>query len=66
MSKPVSIVSPWQRALSDFVRAPSAVLGLVLLLLVVVLALLAPWITPQNPYDLMQLDVLDARLAPGA
>lgn len=66
MSKPVSIMSPWQRALGDFVRAPSAVLGLVLLSGVVVLALLAPWITPQNPYDLMQLDVLDARLAPGA
>lgn len=26
----------------------------------------APWIAPQNPYDLAQLDILDAKLAPGA
>jgi peptide/nickel transport system permease protein len=30
------------------------------------LAILAPWITPQNPYDLGQVDVLDGRLAPGS
>ncbi|ANF56660.1 ABC transporter permease [Halotalea alkalilenta] len=29
-------------------------------------ALFAPWIAPQNPYDLMQLDVMDARLPPGS
>jgi len=27
---------------------------------------LASWISPQNPYDLAQLDILDAKLAPGA
>jgi peptide/nickel transport system permease protein len=26
----------------------------------------APWIVPQNPYDLAQLDILDAKLAPGS
>src|SRR5690606_2226785 len=29
-------------------------------------AIFAPWITPQNPYDLMQLDVMDSRLPPGS
>jgi peptide/nickel transport system permease protein len=29
-------------------------------------AIAAPWIAPQNPYDLAQLDILDAKLAPGA
>ncbi|KQP23564.1 ABC transporter permease [Pseudorhodoferax sp. Leaf267] len=47
-------------------RSRTAVFGLVVLVLVVLAALAAPWITPQNPYDLMQLDVLDARLKPGA
>ena len=47
-------------------QSRTAVAGLVVLVLVVLAALAAPWITPQNPYDLMQLDVLDARLAPGA
>ena len=29
-------------------------------------ALAAPFITPQNPYDLAQLDIMDGRLAPGS
>ena len=35
------------------------------LVLIVLVALLAPWLAPQDPYDLAALDVLDARLAPG-
>ncbi|SDG87625.1 peptide/nickel transport system permease protein [Pseudomonas flavescens] len=58
--------SPWRQLLADFIRSPLAVLGVLGLLLVGLSAVLAPWITPQNPYDLMQLDVLDARLAPGS
>ncbi len=42
-----------------------AALALVILLIIVGLALLAPWITPQNPYDLAQVDIMDARMAPG-
>ena len=29
-------------------------------------ALLAPWIAPQNPYDLAQVDILDSLLPPGS
>jgi peptide/nickel transport system permease protein len=29
------------------------------------MALFAPWVSPQNPYDLAQINVMDARLAPG-
>jgi len=28
-------------------------------------AILAPWIAPQNPYDLLQIDMFDSRLQPG-
>ena len=35
-------------------------------LLLILAAALAPWIAPQNPYDLLQIDVLDARLTPGS
>lgn len=38
--------------------------ALVLLGLLVLAATLAPWIAPQNPYDLAQLSLLDSRLAP--
>ncbi|MGJ7556820.1 ABC transporter permease [Variovorax sp. RB2P76] len=58
--------SIWWRVAADFLHSRIAVGGLVLLAVVVLAALLAPWITPQNPYDLLQLDVLDARLPPGS
>jgi ABC-type antimicrobial peptide transport system permease subunit len=41
------------------------VFGLALLLAVVLIAVLAPFISPQNPYDLAQIDVLDSKLPPG-
>jgi peptide/nickel transport system permease protein len=42
-----------------------AVVALAVVLLVVAAALLAPWITPQDPYDLANLNLRDARRAPG-
>jgi peptide/nickel transport system permease protein len=57
--------SIWWRVAADFLRSRVAIAGLVVLALVALAAIAAPWITPQNPYDLMQLDVLDARLKPG-
>jgi peptide/nickel transport system permease protein len=58
--------SPWRRFAGEFAESKLALLGLALLALLAVLAIAAPWIAPQNPYDLAQLDVLDSRLAPGA
>lgn len=52
--------------LADFVANPYAVIGLMGLAVVVVLAVFAPWIAPQNPYDLVQLDFMDGNLPPGA
>lgn len=63
---PLKAQSPWRRVFGEFSRSPVAVGGLVVLALIILLALLAPWIVTQNPYDLMQLNVLDARLAPGS
>lgn len=60
------VQSIWAQIIHDFLRSKPAIIGLVTLLIVVLMALFAPFITPQNPYDLMQLDVLDARLAPGS
>ena len=50
----------------DFLANPVAVFGLTLFGLIVFLALLAPFISPQNPYDLAQLDVMESRLPPGS
>ena len=50
---------------SDFRRAWVASISLVLIVLLLVLAFGAPWIMPQNPYDLRSLSFLDAFKAPG-
>ncbi|HET7728601.1 MAG TPA: ABC transporter permease [Usitatibacter sp.] len=57
--------SPWRNFAAEFFESRLAVLGLAMLLLVAVVAIAAPWISPQNPYDLAQLDVMDSKLAPG-
>jgi peptide/nickel transport system permease protein len=59
------VESPWRRFVSEFAESGLALTGLVLLVALVVVAIAAPYISPQNPYDLAQLDVLDSRLAPG-
>lgn len=58
--------TPLRRALRAFAGSPLAMLGLVVLACIVMLAVFAPWIAPQNPYDLMQLDIMDGQLPPGA
>lgn len=49
-----------------FSVSKSAVIGLIFLSGIILLAIFAPLISPQNPYDLMALDIMDARLIPGS
>ncbi|MGE8681027.1 MAG: ABC transporter permease, partial [Achromobacter marplatensis] len=58
--------SPWRRNLTEFLSSKTAVFGLVIATLLILAAILAPWISPQNPYDLLQIDVLDSRMTPGS
>jgi peptide/nickel transport system permease protein len=57
--------TPFRRFVSQFLEDKVAVFGLVLLAIVVGLALLAPWISPQNPYDLGKVDLMDSKQPPG-
>jgi peptide/nickel transport system permease protein len=57
--------TPFRRFVSQFLEDRVAVFGLVLLAIVVLLALLAPWISPQNPYDLGKVDLMDSKQPPG-
>ena len=50
---------------AEFRTGGMGMAGLAVLLALVAAALLAPWIAPQDPYDLRHLDVLDARMPPG-
>jgi peptide/nickel transport system permease protein len=57
--------SPLRRFAGEFFESRIAGAAFILLCALIVLAAIAPWIVPQNPYDLAQVDVLDSRLPPG-
>jgi peptide/nickel transport system permease protein len=52
--------------LRRFWSSRAAQFASVLLVLVLLIAAFAPWLAPQDPYDLAQLDVMEGRLPPGA
>ncbi|HEV3176204.1 MAG TPA: ABC transporter permease [Stellaceae bacterium] len=58
--------TPFRRIVADFFGSKLAVAGLAALAAIVFVAFFAPWISPQNPYDLAALDLLDGRLPPGS
>jgi peptide/nickel transport system permease protein len=51
---------------AEFLESRVAAVGLALLVLVLLLAVFAPWLAPQDPYDLARLDILDGTLPPGS
>jgi len=56
----------WSRFAVAYRESTVALCAAVVLLLIVIASLAAPWIAPQNPYDMAQLELLDARLPPGS
>ncbi|MBX9798613.1 MAG: ABC transporter permease [Burkholderiaceae bacterium] len=59
------IETPFRRFARNFFASKVATLGFIALLLIVLAAIFAPVIAPQNPYDLAQIDIMDSRLEPG-
>ena len=57
--------TPLARFWHEFAESKLALVGLAMLTLVMVIAVAAPLIAPQNPHDLAQLDVMNSKLAPG-
>jgi len=57
--------TPLRRLMADYFESRFATAAFVLLVTIIALALLAPLIVPQNPYNLAEVDVLDSRLPPG-
>ncbi|SDX96643.1 peptide/nickel transport system permease protein [Collimonas sp. OK242] len=57
--------TPWQRIVRNYFGSKIAAAGFALLVLIVLAAIFAPVLSPQNPYDLAKLDVMDSRLEPG-
>jgi peptide/nickel transport system permease protein len=59
------VETPFRRFARNFFSSKIATAGFVLLVLIVLAASFAPWLSPQDPYDLSRLDVMDSRLEPG-
>ena len=54
------LAAAWQ----EFAESRTAVVALAVVVLLIGLALLAPFVVPQNPYDLTQLSIMDNKLPP--
>jgi len=50
--------------ITRFLSDPVAIGAGSVLLILVLMAVLAPFLAPQNPYDLMQLDIMDSEMPP--
>lgn len=66
VAKADRVETPFQRFVSQFAESKLAVVGFFVITAIILAAIFAPWITPQNPYDLAQLDIMDGRLPPGS
>src|SRR5687767_7398751 len=56
---------PSERLRREFAASKIAVVALIVLLSILFAAIFAPLLAPQDPYDLMQLSILDGLLPPG-
>lgn len=62
----VRVETPLRQFVSSYFESRISAIALIVLGLIVVLALTAPWFVPQNPYDLGQVDVMENRMPPGS
>jgi peptide/nickel transport system permease protein len=60
-----SVETPFARFVADYCSSTVAVAALAVVVVLIALSALAPWIAPQDPYDLTQLSIMDNMLAPG-
>ncbi|MEO8154563.1 MAG: ABC transporter permease [Rhizobacter sp.] len=58
--------TPFLRLVRAYAQSHIALFGMILLLAFIAAAVLAPWIAPQLPYDLTQLNLMDSRSPPGS
>lgn len=61
----VKVQTPFRRFASAFMESRIAVAALIGLIIIVFIAIFAPWLSPQDPYDLAVVSIMDSRLEPG-
>lgn len=57
---------PWRRAWRHYRQSRFAVIALIICSIIILAAVFAPWLAPQNPYDLNVIDFFDSKLPPGS
>ena len=57
--------TPLRRFAKAYFASKIATASLIMLLVIVFIAIFAPWISNQNPYDLAVVDILENRMPPG-
>ena len=65
MTSAIEKNSPAKRLLKQYMKNRMAVAGFIGFTAIVIVAVFAPWLSPQDPYDLAQLDIMDSLLKPG-
>jgi peptide/nickel transport system permease protein len=58
--------TPMRRFVTDFMSSPVAVIALIVFIVIVLAAISAPLIAPQDVYNLAALDIMESNLPPGA
>ena len=66
MSSALTTPSPLREFAARFAEDRIALGALIVFCLILATAVFAPLVSPQNPYNLAQLDILDSKLEPGA
>src|SRR5690625_4945480 len=64
--KPLQQTPQRKAILKRLSQQPSTKRSLLYLALIILLVLIAPFFAPQDPYDLLALDIMDGRLKPGS
>lgn len=64
-TSPRPVRRPFARFVRSFLASRVATAAFFIFAAIAIAAILAPWITSQNPYDLRQLDIMDGKLPPG-
>ena len=57
---------PLRRAWRHYRQSRFAVIALIVCSIIILAAVFAPWLAPQNPYDLNVIDFFDSKLPPGS
>ena len=66
MSTAVAAMSRGSELFASFTRNRLALTALIVLCTIVLAAVLSPVISPQNPYNLAELDIMDSKVPPGS